>query len=51
MKVNTRKCVPPLPESEIHAIAASAARYEPNASESARTSKDSPLWWWPLNIW
>lgn len=43
MDLNEKRCSPPLMESEIHAIAESAATYEPNPVMAPPTGKDSPL--------
>lgn len=50
MKVNDEKCLPPLTESEVGTIAERTAKYEPNAVVLVPTSKDSPLWWFKLNV-
>lgn len=46
MRLNKQKCLPPLAGSEVCDIADSAAKYPPNAA----VSKDSPLWWFKLNV-
>ena len=39
---NTSKCVPPLPESEVRAIANSVARYQPSADVSQMKERKNP---------
>ena len=50
MDLNDKRCSPPLLDSEVRLIAESAAKYEPNPLVLAPTSKDSPLWWFQLNV-
>lgn len=53
MKLNEKKCSPPLADGEVRTIAESAAKYQPNvvgASATEPLSKDSPLWWFKLDI-
>ena len=50
MDLNDKRCSPPLLDTEVRLIAESAAKYEPNALVLATTSKESPLWWFQLNV-
>jgi putative DNA primase/helicase len=50
MNINTERCEPPLPASEITSIAQSAVRYEAGSPPNPTTQKKNHLWWFAFDV-